>query len=381
MRITELYNPTEDMLTEGFIENTLKPQLEAIFSRKVKEVPKARQQYEAAMNRYVQELNALGVDGADIRKIAERKARALNPENLKSKFSKQLSEMFDEIKQGGLVSFTVPVITFITIIFVGTVFTGIFAASFGPELGVMIAVILMGPVTEEIGRWVNVKRRAGGQFTILFNIGEYTLFVMSSAAMGMSISAMALLRVFPVILHTLLTVLMRSGMQAGTPLVKTKATLLHSFYNMAQLIGSSFHAFAGVGVIAIPLAMASAKESPSIRDTTRMVVYGYSSEQDHQNIRIEIMAEEPKLIMVQDGIDPSFITSYASKINATVVSYDSFNEVKQEFKNSKERKTAVIMDDELLKSTVIMGGGAIKRWLRSSIYIKIVRSIKTEMEA
>lgn len=373
---------TEEMLTESFIEDTLKPQLEKIFAKKVQRATAARQQYEKAMQQYVQQLNAMGVNGEDVRKIAERKARAIKPESLKSKFSKQMLEMFDEMKGAGIISLTAPIITIMVIMFVGTVFVGIFATAFGPSIGITLGAILVGPITEEIGRWVSIKKRAGGQFTILFNAVEFSTYLLSASVMGMSMGAMVLTRIAPLILHTLLTVLMRSGIQSGSAMTGTKITALHGLYNAAQTASYAiWNSFAGIGILAIPIAMAATKDKSVARDTTRMIAYGYSGNKDQANIRIDIMAEEPTIIMVQQGIDAAFIESYASKIAAEVIYWTDFEEVKRIYSQNKNTKMAVIIDDELLSSTIIMGGGPIKRWLRKSIYIRIVRSKKAEMEA
>ena len=373
---------TEDMLTEGFIENTLKPQLEKIFAKKAQRAAAAKQQYERAIQQYVQELNAMGIDGNDVRKIAERKARGMKPENLKSKFSKQMLEMFDEMKGAGIISLTAPMITIIAIIFISSVFSGIFMVRFGPEIGGIVGMVLVAPVVEEIGRWISIKKRAGGQFTILFNAVEFLSYVLQASVMGMTVGAMAVLRIAPIILHTLLTVLMRSGIQSGSRMPGTQAGAIHGLYNAANAASYAiWNSFAGIGVLAIPIAMATTKDKSIARDTTRLIAYGYSGKQDQENIRIDIMAEEPTIIMVQQDIDAAFIESYASKIAAEVIYWTDFEEVKRIYSQNKDTKMAVILDDELLSSTIIMGGGPIKRWLRKSIYIKIVRSKKAEMEA
>lgn len=373
---------TEDMLTESFIENTLKPQLEKIFAKKAQRAAAARQQYERAIQQYVQELNAMGINGNDVRKIAERKARGMKPENLKSKFSKQMLEMFDEMKGAGIISLTAPILTIIFIIYVSTVFSGIFILSFGPDVGMMIGAILVAPVVEEIGRWISIKNRAGGQFTILFNAVEFLSYVLQSSVMGVAMGTMALVRIAPIILHTLLTVLMRSGIQSGSRMPGTQAGVIHGLYNAANVASHAiWNSFAGIGVLAIPIAMATAKDKSMVRDTTRMIAYGYSGKQDQENIRIDIMAEEPTIIMVQKGIDATFIELYASKIAAEVIYWNKFEDVQWIYTQNKDTKMAVILADDLLSSTVVMGGGPIKRWLRKSIYIRIIRSKKAEMEA
>lgn len=373
---------TEDMLTESFIENTLKPQLEKIFAKKAQRAAAARQQYERAIQQYVQELNAMGINGNDVRKIAERKARGMKPENLKSKFSKQMLEMFDEMKGAGIISLTAPILTIIFIIYVSTVFSGIFILSFGPDVGMMIGAILVAPVVEEIGRWISIKNRAGGQFTILFNAVEFLSYVLQSSVMGVAMGTMALVRIAPIILHTLLTVLMRSGIQSGSRMPGTQAGVIHGLYNAANVASHAiWNSFAGIGVLAIPIAMATAKDKSVVRDTTRMIAYGYSGKQDQENIRIDIMAEEPTIIMVQKGIDATFIELYASKIAAEVIYWNKFEDVQWIYTQNKDTKMAVILADDLLSSTVVMGGGPIKRWLRKSIYIRIIRSKKAEMEA
>jgi len=64
-----------------------------------------------------------------------------------------------------------------------------------------------------------------------------------------------------------------------------------------------------------------------------------------------------------------------------VIYWTEFDDVQWLYKQNKDTKMAVILDDALLSSTIIMGGGPIKRWLRKSIYIRIIRSKKAEMEA
>jgi hypothetical protein len=381
---------TEDMLTESFIEDTLKPKLIQLLSKKAQRLEADKRKFEQTLQMYARELTAMGINGNEAREIATRKARAVTPANFKQMVARQFSEMIDEIKQGGIASITKTMLTILAIIFIQSVMMQIFfvASSGNPILSMALLAMFVAPIVEETGRWISIKSGKGGQFTLLFNIAEYTTYMLQAPMMGISLSTMAIVRIIPVIGHTLLSIIMRSGVQSGNTILP-QAMTLHAVYNatamlpafLTSAVSASPLPVVVTGIGAMLLSKTKIINKSQANEGVRMYVYGYTGARDEQEIRIEIVTKSPNLIMVQQGIDAAFMESYASKIAAEVIYWTDFEEVKRIYNQNKDTKMAVIIDDELLSSTIIMGGGPIKRWLRKSIYIRIVRSKKAEMEA
>lgn len=348
---------TESMITEGFIDNTLKPMMSAVFGKRVDKQTKYRQQYEAAMAGYVRELTGMGVDGSMVRDIARRKARHLSPETInKGAVKTQISEMIEEIKDKGFRSLTVPIISVAVAVFINTMMMMLFVSMAGPVVGMMMTAVLIGPVTEEIGRFINVRRRDGGRFNIIFNITEYFMYVFQAATLGIPIAAMAVLRILPVIMHTLWTVITRKNAQADANVPPMKSLAAHALFNAMPLIGS------------ITTVVMARSDNPEARAgaSTRMVVFGIDENTNKAAFRNEIIARNPDLVLVQAGIDTSGIVM-SSVIDGPIVSFTDFSQVREAYTEDYQ-KIVVIMDNSILNYSTKEG-----KWLMNKLNIEIFR--------
>ena len=354
---------TEEMLTEAFIEDTLKPKLKALFQSKAEKAKKNKKLYQQKMRKYKDELNALGVDADQVTDIAERKARAFNPSNPdKSTFTKQWSEMIDEIKEKGFRQLTVPILTIIATIFVNTVFFVIFALTFGPQIAPIATAILIAPVTEEISRFISVKRRDGGRFNIIFNITEYSLYMLQAVTAGISIPLMAVARLLPVMMHTFVTAITRNELQSGTK-VPLKASLLHAFYN----------ATLGMGVIPFLYVGAEKDESDKVDNTEILVIGTNGSFESNRDAEQEVIARGYESVYVQDTLEGTF---GAETVAASVFTV-SKDEIIDEIKRAREIEQSVfIIDNEILTTR-----NKIQRFVNSDINFEVIKSEEGQIDS
>lgn len=347
----------EDMLSEAFIADTIRPALDSLFTKKVKKESKLKQKYNNAMREYEQQLTAMGVDGKQVRDIAERKARGMNPESLKeSTIKKQIGEMIEEIQEKGFRSLTVPIITVAVIVFINSMMMLMFVSLAGPVIGASMTAILVGPLTEEIGRFINVKRRDGGRFNIIFNITEYSIYMFQAALAGVPLAAMAAIRILPVIMHTLWTVILRKNMQAGASAPPLKTITAHALFNSIPFIG-----------VVTTMVMVSGK-NPDANETTRMVVFGIDEETNRSAFRNEIVARNPDVIFVQNGVDTSGLLM-TGVLDVEVTMFTDFSEVKSAYQAfDKYQKIVTVMDNRLLNYKTKEG-----KWLMNKIGIEIYK--------
>ena len=356
---------TENMLTEAFIGGELKPRLVDIFKRRINAKKSAINKYNSKIAEYEQELASMGFNGKEITRIAKEKAKQLNPENFNSKFSKQMGEMIDEIKERGFRDLTIPVITVIAIIFINTAMMTLFTAATGdPLIALALGAVFVAPITEEVGRYINIKRGDGGRYNIIFNIAEFVTYIIRAPLMGITFGAMALARIIPVIDHTFWTVITRDRAMKGKTGVGAfgVSSLLHSLTNLT----------AAVPVMSIVTgAVLTKKDNTGDYDNKKLVAFGYSGSEDESSISSKIVVREIDHVMVDSTINPNFIRRHAKLIGATIETYDDFDEVKKKYNKKEFGKIAVILPVEQIQKGY--PNTKIKRWIDNSIEREMVR--------
>jgi uncharacterized DUF497 family protein len=91
------------------------------------------------------------------------------------------------------------VITFFISV-INSVFAGIFIGLFGMGLGMAITAVAIAPITEEIAKFISIKRGHAGEFGFVFNALEFAQYLIQYGPM-VGYAKMAVVRIFPVIMH------------------------------------------------------------------------------------------------------------------------------------------------------------------------------------
>lgn len=230
---------TEDILTESFIEDTIKPMFVKSFSKKVENVSKYKSQYKTAVANAKTKASADGVDTAAVEKAIKRKVKESNPTKVSpSIFSTQLKEIFEELKaQNKIKVITYSIIIFAVILLVNTTMITVLSTIVSPLAAMSITVVFVAPVVEEIGKYISIKNEMTGAFLISFNIGEFLSYMLQASTMGISLGVMAAIRLLPVAMHTMWTIIMRHKYQTdGSGPAST--TVLHMLYNAIPIVGA-----------------------------------------------------------------------------------------------------------------------------------------------
>lgn len=102
---------------------------------------------------------------------------------------------------------------------------------FGPIQSV-IAAVVVGPITEEIGKYWAQKKNMPYKFNILFNVFESGLYILRGVN--------PIYRIFPIILHTINTIIHQQQRKKETTTNKKGVTklqlivtiIIHSIYNL-----------------------------------------------------------------------------------------------------------------------------------------------------
>lgn len=230
---------TEDVLTESFIEDTIKPMFVKSFSKKVENVSKYKSQYNSAIANARTKASADGVDTAAIEKAVKKKVKESNTKKISpSIFSTQLKEIFEELKEQNKIKvLTYSIIIFGVIFLLNTTMMSVLGTIVSPLVAMSITVVFLAPVIEEIGKYISIRNEMTGAFLISFNIGEYLSYMLQASTLGISLGVMAAIRLLPVAMHTMWTIIMRHKYQKdGSGPAST--TVLHMLYNAIPIVGA-----------------------------------------------------------------------------------------------------------------------------------------------
>lgn len=238
---------TEEMLTEGFIDDTLKPKLQSIFSKKAKNQGRYKSQFQSKLNEHKKVLEANGIDSRQTEKIIENNVKKASPKELnQSIIRNQLSEIFEELKNNNITQFSnatvIAIVAIIVVNIVGVILEGFFA----PATAFTILAILFAPVIEDFGKYIAIKKEQTGAFLIAFNIGEYIIWMFNASLMGISMAEMAIWRTIPVIFHTLWAAIIRHSYRSGESSPYLSSMVLHSLYNAFPIIGGAITVAVGL---------------------------------------------------------------------------------------------------------------------------------------
>ena len=355
---------TEEMLTESFMENTLKPKLTDLFTSKLKKRRQYRQRYEQKMEEYKRELTQLGVDGNEVEAIARRKARGINPENLeKSVFKKQWKEMIAEIKEKGFRNLTTTILLLIAIFHINSFFVGMFVSALGAEAGMVAAAVFLAPVTEETGRFISIKNRDGGRFNLLFNIGEYTTYMLQASSYGLTLPVMGIVRLLPVITHSFLAAVTRNQIMSGSKVPLLKAGLLHALMN-----------YVNIGGTLVTTGAIMQKDKSSETDITEILAIGTNgSTESDRDARQEVIARGYPRVYIQDTLTGTY---GADLIGADIYRVSEEDIISQIKIAKKEERSVFVIDNDLLITR-----NKIRRYLNKKIEFEIMKSEEGQLEA
>lgn len=356
MKLNEVIDfRTDAILLENLDEVASTGEVSKPLKEKLNKKERYLQQYEQAMAKYMAQLDEAGFSGAEARRIAERKARGLNPANFRSKFAKQVSEMIQEIQDKGFRGLSVHVVTILVIIFINSMMMHLFVNALGldPMVGFMTAAVFVAPVTEEVSRYIHVKKRDGARFNVMFNIAEFSLYMVQAAAFDVSLGIMALARTAAVIAHTIFTVVMRERVTSGKASALPVAMGLHALWNSSFL----------PGMLAAPI-VALKRDRSDETETARMIVFFHDEEKSTRHITEEIAARVSTVVYVHEDVDPSFVRRHASLVGATVETFSDPIQVKRV--GEMGNPVAVILPSYAKEWGVY-------RWIYDDIYIEVNR--------
>lgn len=241
-------NFTEDMLTEGFIDDKIRPQLERIFSKKVKNKSKYENKYQRKLNDAKSTLEANGIDANEVEQqskdiIKSKGEKKVTPSIIKN----QLQEIMDELKSKGISQFTFPIVMALIVLVINTTFITIASLFMPPSTAFIMMAVLLAPVTEEISKYISIKREETGAYLIVFNIIEFSSYTLQASAFGGAAMAInGIIRLLPVIMHTFWTAIMRHSYKAGSDKPYISTGLMHGLYNLFPLVGAPVTIIAGL---------------------------------------------------------------------------------------------------------------------------------------
>lgn len=243
------------LLEEGIISDTV-----------VKKVQKAIDKWgkvdvKKKLNNIEKQLKVQGVNSAKLRQIVTKNAKSAiseiksgpkNPKKMASvlvkhyaKTQQDVNDLTDAEKWG------LSVLLLIGIFIVGSfLFFIIFGltTAFGlpPTVAMAAGAIIVAPLTEEGARFISIKKRATGQFFVIFNIIEFLQYVFLMAGAGVSIVVAVLARLLAVGVHAGLTWVQhrarKKGEEKGETDDKTAkkglvlAMVLHSAWNFLAVM-------------------------------------------------------------------------------------------------------------------------------------------------
>jgi hypothetical protein len=119
------------------------------------------------------------------------------------------------------------------VLIINTAITSFFLATMGP-VGMGIAQLLFGPIVEELGKYIAIKRNISGTFMIVFNSAEFLSYlILQGPLVGLGTAAMA--RVIPIFMHYVTITLQKH-------IIDNKITLGFNSEWVAYIAGVAFHA-------------------------------------------------------------------------------------------------------------------------------------------
>lgn len=182
-------------------------------------------------NRIKSDLNNHGIDIKKIEKAILSKKKNLESEIKKGsdyktigeKLTKFFQEIFhmddvkDEMEKHNIMNskirkaFIIFVFTMFAIVLLSILSAAIFVPIFGPSAGqitALFSIIVISPVVEEYAKYISIKKKATGQFFLLFNLYEFFSYVIRFVIIGISIPVAIGYRILPVLMHALTTYIM-----------------------------------------------------------------------------------------------------------------------------------------------------------------------------
>lgn len=97
------------------------------------------------------------------------------------------------------------ILLFACMLYLVTFLYGISTMLFGPRLAEIIASVIVAPIFEEGAKFISIKSDFTGMFFVVFNVYEFSMYVMMMISGGMSVGLSIFYRTLPLIMHFLTT--------------------------------------------------------------------------------------------------------------------------------------------------------------------------------
>lgn len=194
-------------------------------------------------HRLVEIEKKLADNNIDVRKIKEtarKTARQIkNPLDFRKHVNRFVSDLYEkkystnpELDETAKVILSIAL--FAVVLFINTTFYFIFLNSgIDNNIAMSIAGIFVAPIVEETAKVISIKMGATGTYFVLFNIGEFCVWMKNYMDMGISIGPVQIIsRLIPMIMHGVTTMIHYNADKEGkTGSGFVLGTLLHMCWN------------------------------------------------------------------------------------------------------------------------------------------------------
>lgn len=228
-----------DPISEAFLGlDKVVPLLQKAFSKKADKAGRYESQLKTKISKAKRDAATDGVDVNAVERAVKRKVRGVKKMD-STVISTQIREILEEMKsQSAFKTITFSLVVFVTILVLNTTMALVLSPIIGSAGASMVVGVFFAPVVEEIGRYISIKNQFTGAYLITFNIGEYLVYMLQASTLGVSLGAMAVLRLLPVAMHTMWTLIMRQRMKDGAGSKSIASTApLHMMYNAFPVFG------------------------------------------------------------------------------------------------------------------------------------------------
>jgi len=210
-----------DYLAEGIVDNIKQDLIE---------------KYKKNVSNIKRQISAAGVELKLIEKIvkpralaAARELKSGNTKNLGSHFSQILKEMKETpiIAQLGKSIFIL-----VIILTINTFFFTIATFIVGPELGMAAVAVFCAPLVEEAGKYFSIFHKSTGMFFIVFNLFEFTSYLVRLTLAGVALPVVIIARLLAVLMHYATTSIQFGAKQEKRQKVGYGlSVMIHAFWN------------------------------------------------------------------------------------------------------------------------------------------------------
>lgn len=101
------------------------------------------------------------------------------------------------------------ILLLLVVLIINTFFMTIAFQLFGFSLGMIILAVLIAPITEEVSKYISIKRNHSGAFFIIFNAFEITTYVSQMLMLGVSAPVAIAVRLVAAFMHFFTTSIQR----------------------------------------------------------------------------------------------------------------------------------------------------------------------------